>query len=72
MKTNTPKTTLRTKLASVGSALSLAIFSPLALAAGESSGIIETFDEYKVEALLIIVAFAIVLWAKRGGKLLNP
>ncbi|KGM56253.1 hypothetical protein N800_08595 [Lysobacter daejeonensis GH1-9] len=53
-------------------ALSLAMFSPFAFAAGESTDIIASFTAYKTEVLLVIVGFAVVLWAKRGGKLLNP
>lgn len=54
------------------SALMLSAVTPMAFAAGESTGIIASFSEYKTEVILVIVAFAVVLWAKRGGKLLNP
>lgn len=51
----------------------LASFAALpAMAAGESAEIIAVFDEYKVEVVLIAVAFAIVLWVIRGAGLLKP
>lgn len=53
-------------------ALMLSMVTSLAFAAGESTGIIASFSEFKTEVLLVIVAFAVVLWAKRGGKLLHP
>lgn len=64
--------TFRTATAKIGAVAALAMVSPLALAAGESTDIVASFAANKTEVLLIIVAFAVVLWAKRGGKLLNP
>ena len=50
----------------------LTLASPFAFAAGESTSIIAAFSEWKVEIILVLIAFAVVLWAKRGGKLMNP
>lgn len=50
----------------------LAMVSPFAFAAGESADIIATFAEYKTEAVLIIVGFAVVLWTLKGTGLLKP
>lgn len=49
-----------------------AMFAPFAMAAGESTEILAVFDEYKTEAILLIVGFAVVLWTLRGAGLLKP
>lgn len=48
------------------------VFSPLAMAAGEAGTITAVFDEYKTEALIVIIALAVVLWTMRGAGLLKP
>lgn len=53
-------------------ALSLAMVSPFAFAAGESTEVLATMAEYKTEAVLIIVGFAVILWTLRGTNLLKP
>ncbi len=49
-----------------------ALVSPFAMAAGESAPILATFNEYKVEAVILVVAFCVVLWVIRGALLLKP
>ena len=60
------------KLAAAMLALAASAVTLPAMAAGESGAITAVFNEYKVEVVIICVAFAVVLWVIRGANLLKP
>lgn len=65
-------TMFKSKPAAIFLAMFASMFALPAMAAGESTAIIAAFNEYKVEVVLIVVAFAVVLWVIRGVGLLKP
>ena len=65
-------TTFKAKSSAIFFAL-LASFAALpAMAAGEAATITSVFTEYKIEVLILVVAFAVVLWTIKGAGLLKP
>lgn len=56
----------------VGAASAFALVTPMAFAAGESAAIIAEIDNYKTEALLIVMAMVLALWALRATGILKP
>lgn len=59
------------RAAAAGTAL-MASGAAMAQTGPDVSAITGEFDTYKVAAVGLIIAFAVVLWAKRGAGLLRP
>lgn len=65
-------TTFKAKTSLLILAMVASVFSLPAMAAGEAASITAVFTEYKIEVLILVVAFAVVLWTIKGAGLLKP
>lgn len=60
------------KFGAAAAAVPVALVSTSAFAAGESTQVLSVMNEYKEEAVLIIVGLAVILWTLRATGLLKP
>lgn len=65
----------KNKVAGIFTACMLAMYAPFAFAGAptiDTSSITALFDDYKVAAVGLLIAFVVVLWALRATGLLKP